>query len=374
MTLRYTLICSKQEFFDRYQVRAPKKLEPDYNIAPGNIIPILKPSGNKPIIDQARWGIKLGPTTEIYNARAETLLEKRSFIDLIQQRGYCLIPASGWYVWKNRNGVKIPWYISLKNSGIISFAGLVKKTKTGRESIIITTESEGPLSDLNERMPFVLKKEDEMKYLNGTGVPDLIPIDQGELALHEVSWSINSMEKNDENLILPYSRSDNEVKKIRELNRKQIVIDRKSENINIDELQEGVFIYTDGGARKNPGPAASAFIILDRNRKMIHESALFLGHATNNIAEYTAVISALKQAAGYTPGVIDLYSDSQLVIRQLTGRYSINKPHLAKLVNEVRTLERAFSKVNYHNVPREEKHIRYCDSLCNKVLDESIPK
>jgi len=174
-------------------------------------------------------------------------------------------------------------------------------------------------------------------------------------------------------LIHTYNNSENEVKKMEDLSSKRLVIDRITGNNN-DGLKEGVFIYTDGGARKNPGPAASAFIILDRNREMIHESGLYLGHATNNIAEYTAVISALKKAAGYTSGVVDLYSDSELVIRQLTGRYSVNKPHLAKLVNEVRILEKAFSKVNYHNVPREEKNISYCDSICNKVLDESIPK
>lgn len=129
-------------------------------------------------------------------------------------------------------------------------------------------------------------------------------------------------------------------------------------------------IYTDGASRKNPGPASCAFIIVTADDEIIYEFAAFLGDETNNVAEYSAIIEAFSRARDLTKGPVDLYSDSQLAMRQLTGVYKISKPHLARMVNTIRDLENIFISVSYHHVPRENRFIRHCDALCNSVLDQ----
>ena len=132
----------------------------------------------------------------------------------------------------------------------------------------------------------------------------------------------------------------------------------------------GIFeIYTDGASRKNPGPAAYAFIIV-QDGTILFEDSEYIGESTNNTAEYRAVIAALMKASEKFQGQIRVFSDSELVIRQITGKYRINQPHLKDLRNEVAKLEKHFPGIEFRNVPRENRFIQYCDSLCNKTLDE----
>ncbi|PWR74600.1 ribonuclease HI family protein [Methanospirillum stamsii] len=127
-------------------------------------------------------------------------------------------------------------------------------------------------------------------------------------------------------------------------------------------------IYTDGASRGNPGPAACAYTITNSEGKLLDKSVEFLGKNTNNVAEYTAVIRALKKAGEYQDKEIRLFSDSQLVIRQITGRYRINKPHLKVLYDEVMALCKPFT-ITWGEVPRENPGISQCDKLCNEELD-----
>lgn len=136
-----------------------------------------------------------------------------------------------------------------------------------------------------------------------------------------------------------------------------------------ENLNAGIFeIYTDGASRKNPGPAAFAFIIV-QDGTILFEDSEYIGESTNNTAEYQAVIAALKKASEQFRGEIQVFSDSELVIRQITGKYRINQPHLKDLRREVARLEKLFPKIAFRNVPRENRFIGYCDSLCNKTLD-----
>lgn len=128
-------------------------------------------------------------------------------------------------------------------------------------------------------------------------------------------------------------------------------------------------IYSDGGARGNPGPAAFAFLICDESGAELEEHAEKLGATTNNVAEYSAVIRALEAAAALGAAEITYYTDSELVQRQLTGIYRIKTPHILELVKKVRALEKKFKKISFHHVPRTHEKIRQVDRLLNRVLD-----
>jgi ribonuclease HI len=107
-----------------------------------------------------------------------------------------------------------------------------------------------------------------------------------------------------------------------------------------------------------------------RDDTVIDSRSGYLGTATNNVAEYHAIINALAEAgAYYTGGTVTVYSDSELVVRQLTGRYRIRKEHLAALHREVMRRAEAFAGVSFVSVPRENPGIRAADRLCNETLD-----
>lgn len=130
----------------------------------------------------------------------------------------------------------------------------------------------------------------------------------------------------------------------------------------------GLAIYTDGASRGNPGPAAFAYLFV-RDDEIVHEASGHAGVTTNNTAEYLAVIHALKEARNWTDGPVALYSDSQLVVRQLRGEYRVNKAHLRTLKEEVLTLVRAFSTVTFSSVRRSDRYVSRADALCNLELD-----
>jgi len=128
-------------------------------------------------------------------------------------------------------------------------------------------------------------------------------------------------------------------------------------------------IYTDGASRGNRGPAAWAFIFV-KNEEIIHQKSEYIGIATNNEAEYMAIINALREAEKYSRWSIEIYSDSELAIRQINKDYRIKKEHLSRLCDEVYSLCRKYDNVKFWNVSREHKIIKKADELCNKCLDE----
>lgn len=129
-----------------------------------------------------------------------------------------------------------------------------------------------------------------------------------------------------------------------------------------------VTLYTDGASRGNPGDAAWAYVIVQGGSIAASDSG-YIGIATNNVAEYRAVINGLRAAQAFTQGRLKVRSDSELVVRQLTGRYRIRKEHLMVLADEVRQLVQGFAAVGFESVPREHPYIQVADRLCNEVLD-----
>jgi ribonuclease HI len=136
-------------------------------------------------------------------------------------------------------------------------------------------------------------------------------------------------------------------------------------------MEKKIKIYSDGGSRGNPGPSAAAFLAKTSSGEIIHSEKLYLGKATNNIAEYNAVLMAWHwlDKIKDKPDKVDFYIDSQLVVRQLNGRYKIKSDHLKRLVNKIKSLEkRAEFSINYHHVKREKN--KEADKLLNQVLDQ----
>lgn len=128
-----------------------------------------------------------------------------------------------------------------------------------------------------------------------------------------------------------------------------------------------VIVETDGGARGNPGPAAIAAVVrLDEKKKILTEH---IGHATNNQAEYRAVILGLRWVAEHYPAgvTLELRLDSELVGRQLSGLYRVKDAKLKHLYTEAKTLLDSFSSTTVTLVRREAN--KEADRLVNQVLD-----
>jgi len=131
-----------------------------------------------------------------------------------------------------------------------------------------------------------------------------------------------------------------------------------------------LFIYTDGASRGNPRPAGIGIVICNESGKIIKEYEEYIGSATNNIAEYRALIKALELASSFPVSEIDCCSDSELMVRQLNGAYRVKNEKLGKLFLQVREKEKRFERVNYFHVPREEEHLKRADKLANLAIDE----
>lgn len=130
-------------------------------------------------------------------------------------------------------------------------------------------------------------------------------------------------------------------------------------------------MYSDGGARGNPGPAAIGVVICDTRGEILREHGETIGDATNNIAEYTGVIVGLALARELGAEEIDYYVDSELVAKQVTGQYKVKTPHIQKLCQEVLRRMNAFKRVTFRHVPRENDKIRIADKLVNEALDDA---
>jgi ribonuclease HI len=133
-------------------------------------------------------------------------------------------------------------------------------------------------------------------------------------------------------------------------------------------------IFSDGGARGNPGPAAIAFIIQSEKGQTIETKSGYIGSRTNNQAEYEALIAALESAVAFKAEEVACHLDSELVARQLTGEYAVKNRELRKMWNKAQELKRHFKKVSFINVPRTNNQIQKVDKLVNKTLDIALNK
>lgn len=210
---RFTLVADPEKVMNRFQLQEiPFDLKPRYNIAPGQPIPVILDDSGRRRIGPLRWGLvpawasdeKIG--YKMINARAETLLEKPAFRRLFERKR-CIIPADGFYEWKQMDRGKQPMRITMKNGEPFAFAGLFDTwTRPDGERLhtctIITTRPNQVVADIHDRMPVILRPEDEDLWLDREKYdPDLlqsllVPYDAGQMRAYPVPTLVGSP-KND---------------------------------------------------------------------------------------------------------------------------------------------------------------------------------
>jgi len=129
-------------------------------------------------------------------------------------------------------------------------------------------------------------------------------------------------------------------------------------------------LYTDGAARGNPGPAGSGAALVAPDGTVIAEVTRFLGHATNNVAEYTALIIGLQEASRRGIEHLDVRMDSLLVVQQMKGLWRIKHPGLKPLALQAGALLAGFPSRTIEHIPREENGI--ADALANRAIDQTM--
>jgi ribonuclease HI len=129
-----------------------------------------------------------------------------------------------------------------------------------------------------------------------------------------------------------------------------------------------VTIHIDGGARGNPGPAGAGVVVrCSDDGTVLHEAGFYLGRATNNVAEYSALLAGLKAARQLRAGEVHVFSDSQLLVRQMNGAYRVRNHGLKPLYEQARALVVEFEQFEIFHVSREQNID--ADRLVNEAID-----
>ena len=129
-----------------------------------------------------------------------------------------------------------------------------------------------------------------------------------------------------------------------------------------------VHLYTDGACRRNPGPGAIGVVVFDQSGNLLLEHSETIGETTNNRAEYRALIAGLDRCAKLTRGKVVCHSDSEIVIKQMTGGYRLKDDELRKLFHDVRTRMQVFREVVFQHVPRTHQRLQKADRLANEAF------
>jgi ribonuclease HI len=130
-----------------------------------------------------------------------------------------------------------------------------------------------------------------------------------------------------------------------------------------------VVVHVDGGARGNPGPAAAACVISDPDGQTLGEHAQLLGHTTNNVAEYRALLLGLQQARTLGAEEVEVVGDSELIAKQVMGQYKVKNATLKPLHSEALAALRGFERWSIRTVPRAQN--ADADALVNAALDQA---
>ncbi len=128
-------------------------------------------------------------------------------------------------------------------------------------------------------------------------------------------------------------------------------------------------LYSDGGARGNPGPAGIGAVLFEDGKKIV-EISEYIGKTTNNQAEYRALLGGLERAQKLGIEEIHCFLDSKLVVEQMNRKWRVKDRELAKIFLEVWNFQKHFKKIMFSHIPREKNHL--ADLLVNKALDKAI--
>jgi len=128
-----------------------------------------------------------------------------------------------------------------------------------------------------------------------------------------------------------------------------------------------LFLYTDGGSRGNPGPSGIGVVILDAKKKKLKEISRYIGEATNNIAEYSALVCALEEAAALDASDVVIYMDSELIAKQLSGEYRVKEENMKRLFEKALGILKTFNSFEVKHIDREKN--KEADKLVNKAIN-----
>ena len=129
-------------------------------------------------------------------------------------------------------------------------------------------------------------------------------------------------------------------------------------------------LFTDGACRGNPGNGGAGAVLAGRDGTVVSTAKRFLGHCTNNIAEYQALLLGLEEALGRGATTISIYLDSELLVRQIQGVYRVKNPALKPLMADILALLDRFDAWQVAHVPRSENAM--ADQLANEAIDEAL--
>ncbi|HET6345423.1 MAG TPA: ribonuclease HI family protein [Myxococcota bacterium] len=132
-----------------------------------------------------------------------------------------------------------------------------------------------------------------------------------------------------------------------------------------------VVVYSDGASRGNPGPAGAGWVICEPDGRVLAKGGIFLGKRTNNEAEYVAAAMGLKAAQQFGATAVVLRADSELMVRQLEGRYKVKHPRIIPLYEQVRALTKQYRSFRAEHVPRAQNAA--ADEQANIAIDEARP-
>jgi putative SOS response-associated peptidase YedK len=214
---RFQLSVKGREISERFNVEVFDGMyKPSYNCAPAQNLVVVTAKGPG-FVQLMRWGLipkwssnSGKPATPLINSRSETILEKPAFRDAFRMRR-CLVPANGFYEWKN-GAVKIPYRFHAEDNSLFAMAGIWEEGRGPDQKpvcsfSILTTEANKVMQDVHHRMPVILAPEDEERWLLENDTASLMellkPANEGKLRKYPVSSRVNNTRNDDESLINP---------------------------------------------------------------------------------------------------------------------------------------------------------------------------
>jgi putative SOS response-associated peptidase YedK len=223
MIERYTIHSGRNQLIDRFKIADPEEYKPRYNAAPSQLLPVIShdsPGGFSYFYwgSAPEWAKNKSFAERIINTRAELISSKPVLLRSLK-RNRCLIPADGFYLWKKwGKKTSIPWFVRFKSKEIFSFAGIWEdfddhEGNTFHTFSIVTMPSYGWLADINERVPTILRKQEEQIWMsNNSSEGELLalfnPIPADLLEGYNISPLINSLKNDGPGLILPSPPAD----------------------------------------------------------------------------------------------------------------------------------------------------------------------
>jgi putative SOS response-associated peptidase YedK len=214
---RYAFHASREKLLLQFGLSDAPDIAPRYNIAPQSRVPIVRADG----LVTVQWGLvpfwSKDPKSayKMINARAETLVEKPAFREVFKRRR-CLVPASGFYEWKQTATGKVPHYICMNDSDLFAFAGLwehwagkgERATETLETCAVITTTPNALCARIHDRMPVILDPADYARWLAEPALELLRPYPAEKMRAYPVSRSVNTPGKEGAALIAPAPAKD----------------------------------------------------------------------------------------------------------------------------------------------------------------------